>query len=218
MEFLVYTTPSLAKAVSQKDATNDAFKDFERILIDNNACVAHVSEKFSTLVVDVPDSKADALEQLFSTDAAWKSHISLVEPLLFQVRVNLGDAFAKAARSNPADPSLRPINDILVKYDAVLKNQFDAFVGFCKESEDSGHTDTVLYRWTKSLVDNPAKQEHYATRFTIYAEGGNEVYSRHAADGLEADLTPLVGGGMIERLSKFNTDPAQNPQAGPEFR
>ncbi|QQG37046.1 MAG: hypothetical protein HYS17_04585 [Micavibrio aeruginosavorus] len=129
----------------------------------------------------------------------------------YQVRINLADSFATVARANAADPALKPLTDVLSKYNATIKNQFDAFADFCREAEANGQTDSDLYRWTKQTVDNPEKQARYATRFTVYADGGKEVYDRAIADGLEADLRPLLGG-MITRINKFDSNPARNPQ------
>ena len=46
---------------------------------------------------------------------------------------------------------------------------------------------------------------------------GNEVYGKEAADALEADFRPLVGQ-LITRLSKYDTNPANNPQPPSGFR
>lgn len=129
----------------------------------------------------------------------------------YQVRINLADSFAAVARANMSDPVLKPLTDVLSKYNAVIKNQFDAFADYCKDAEANGQTDSDLYLWTKRTVDNPAKQVHYATRFTVYADGGKEVYDKAIADGLEADLQPLIGS-MITRINKFDSNPARNPQ------
>jgi hypothetical protein len=45
----------------------------------------------------------------------------------YQIRVNLGDEFAEAARSNPDSPAMRPLTDILSRHRATLKCQLDAF-------------------------------------------------------------------------------------------
>jgi hypothetical protein len=36
------------------------------------------------------------------------------------------------------------------------------------------------------------------------------VYGREAADALEADLRGLVGGGVVTRISRHDTNPANN--------
>jgi hypothetical protein len=68
-----------------------------------------------------------------------------------------------------------------------------------------------LYEWTKAAIENPAKKEKYLKSFTAYVEG-HEVYPKGIADALEADLQPLARGGLITRLSKYDTNPANNPQ------
>ena len=47
--------------------------------------------------------------------------------------------------------------------------------------------------------------------FTVYVDD-REVYAREIADALEADLQPLVSSGLIARISKYDTNPAKNPQ------
>lgn len=129
----------------------------------------------------------------------------------YQVRVNVAEQFAVAARAGCADPALKPLADILARHDAVLKNQFDAFADFCRDCEARGDLEHPLYDWTRKVVDNPAKQAAYATRFTVYADGGKETYAKSTADSLEAALQPLVGT-LLTRVSKIDADPANNPQ------
>jgi hypothetical protein len=45
----------------------------------------------------------------------------------------------------------------------------------------------------------------------LYVEG-KEVYAEEIADALEADLRSLVKTGLIARVSKYDTNPANNPQ------
>jgi hypothetical protein len=45
-----------------------------------------------------------------------------------------------------------------------------------------------------------------------------EVYAKDLADALESDLQPLVGGGLITKMSKHDTNPANNPQPPAQFR
>jgi hypothetical protein len=47
--------------------------------------------------------------------------------------------------------------------------------------------------------------------FTVYVEG-REVYAKEIAEALEADLQPLISRGLITRISKYDTNPANNPQ------
>ena len=77
-----------------------------------------------------------------------------------------------------------------------------------------------LYLWTKETVQKQmVKGENgfYSTRFSIYADGGQEVYSKDVADQLEADLQPLKEAGMIKVIQRFDSDPKNNPQAPEKF-
>ena len=68
-----------------------------------------------------------------------------------------------------------------------------------------------LYQWTKATIENPAKKEKYLKSFTLYVDD-REVYAKEIADALEADLQPLATSGLITRISKYDTNPANNPQ------
>ncbi len=135
----------------------------------------------------------------------------------YQVRIYLADAFAETARRDPGDPALKPLTDILAKHRATMKCQFDAFADYVAAAEMQGAAKYPLYAWTKATVEDPAKKEKYVKSFTLYVEG-QEVYAKAAADALEADLQPLVGGGLITRLSKHDTKSANNPQPPARFR
>jgi hypothetical protein len=41
---------------------------------------------------------------------------------------------------------------------------------------------------------------------------GAEVYGKEVADAVEAELAKLVGASGITRVSRFDTNPANNPQ------
>ena len=92
-----------------------------------------------------------------------------------------------------------------------------AFAGYCAEAEARGVEHYPLYAWTKAAIDDPAKKAKYLKSFSIHV-GGAEVYARESADALEAALTPLVGAGVVKRLAKHDTDPANNPQMPEEYR
>lgn len=180
------------------------------------------------------------------------------EELKWQVRINLSDQFAAAARANPSDPSLKPLLDVLAKYNAVLKHQKMAFAGFLPHFEkDEGPVlrqkiqealtaideaaarndltaqieamkafDEIssryverlrLYLWTKETLQKPGIEQKYARRFTIYADGGKEIYDKAIADALEKDLQPLIANGMVLKVDKFDSDPAHNPQPPKKF-
>ena len=129
----------------------------------------------------------------------------------YQLRIYLADAFAEAARRTPDDPALRPLTDILARHRAALKCQFDAFADYVAEAEQQGTADYPLYAWTKATIEDPAKRAKYLKSFTIYVDG-HEVYAKEIADALESELQPLVGGGLITRFSKHDTNPMNNPQ------
>jgi hypothetical protein len=135
----------------------------------------------------------------------------------YQIRIYLADEFAEMARSDPKNPALKPLTDILAKHDAALKCQYDAFAGYVAEAEQHGTQNYPLYAWTKATIENPAKKEKYIKSFTLYASG-LEVYAKEIADALEKDLQPLVGGDLITRLSKHDTNPANNPQPPARYR
>ncbi len=135
----------------------------------------------------------------------------------YQIRINLSDEAAKVARSDPGNPVLKPLTDILAKHGAVMKSQFDAFADYVAQAEKFGPGDYPLYKWTKATIENPEKKEKYLKSFTLYA-GGNEVYAQEIADALELDLQPLIGGELITRLSKHDTNPANNPQPPAQYR
>ena len=129
----------------------------------------------------------------------------------YQIRIYLSDQFAEVARRDPDNPAIKPLTDILAKHHAAMKSQFDAFADYVAEAEKNGPKNYPLYAWTKATIENPAKKEKYTKSFTLYAEG-QEVYAKELADALEKDLQPLVGGALITRLSKHDTNPANNPQ------
>jgi hypothetical protein len=99
----------------------------------------------------------------------------------------------------------------LKKHDAVLKCQFDAFADYVREAEANGVQNYPLYEWTKDTIEDPAKKAKYARSFTLYV-GRDEVYDGDKADALEAELKPLVGGPIITKMFRYDTDPAHNPQ------
>ncbi len=130
----------------------------------------------------------------------------------YQIRFDLSDqAQAEALRRKHPDPSLKPLSDLLTEHHAVAKCQFDAFADYVAVAEAEGVDKYPLHAWTKATIDNPAKKEKYLKSFTIYVED-QEVYSKQIADALEADLQPLAACGLITHLSKYDTNPANNPQ------
>jgi hypothetical protein len=98
-----------------------------------------------------------------------------------------------------------------------MKSQYDAFAGYVAEAERHGIDQYPIYQWTKDTIENPAKKAKYQKSFTLYVDG-DEVYATDKADALEAELQPLVGGGLVTRLAKHDTNPANNPQPPARYR
>ena len=136
---------------------------------------------------------------------------SMSGDLKFQLRLTLRDEFAPVARNDPGDPSMSALTDILHRHHAVMKCQFDAFAVYVSEAEANGVENYHLYEWTKKTIDDPAKKAKYLTSFTLYV-AGQEVYEKDQADALETELKPLVGGPIVAKMFKYDTDPAHNPQ------
>ena len=136
---------------------------------------------------------------------------------LYQVRIDLDDEAAERARRDPGNPALKSLKAILDRHRAKLVCQYDAFAGDVAEAEREGVERYPLYEWTKATIENPAKKAKYLTSFTIYVDG-DEVYAKEKAEALEAELQPLVGGGLVTRLAKHDTNPANNPQPPARYR
>ena len=109
------------------------------------------------------------------------------------------------------DPALAQLFVILAKHRAAPKCQFDAFVEYVASAEAQGVESYPLYQWTKATIEDSVKKDKYLKSFTLYVDG-QEVYGKEVADALEADLQPLITSGVIKRISKYDTNPANNPQ------
>jgi hypothetical protein len=131
----------------------------------------------------------------------------------YQVRFDVShSATAESVRRKLCVPALAPLFDILAEHRAVLKCQFDAFAEYVAAAEKHGVENYPLYQWTKATIENPAKKEKYLRSFTVYVDD-REVYAKEIADALEEDLQPLATSGLITRISKYDTNPANNPQS-----
>ena len=135
----------------------------------------------------------------------------------YQLRINLSDELAAVARRDPADPAIGPLAAVLSRHKAALKCQFDAFADYVAEAERNGTENYPLHAWTKATIEDPAKKAKYLKSFTLYV-GGREVYDKAPAEALEADLQPLLDSGLLERLAKHDTNPANNPQMPAKYR
>lgn len=139
------------------------------------------------------------------------------EPWQYQIRVNLNDEFAELVRANPGNLALKPLTDVLDKHHATLKCQLDAFAQYVAEAEEEGAEKFPLYKWTKSTLEDPEKRAKHSKSFTLHIRG-HEVYPEETADALASDLQPFVGGSCVTRLTKHDTNPANNLPIPPEYR
>ena len=135
----------------------------------------------------------------------------------YQLRVDLAEEAAGAARAGAEHAGLGPLSAILAAHDAALVCQYDAFAGYCAEAEARGVEHYPLYAWTKAVIADAAKRAKYVKSFSLHV-GGAEVYARETADALEAALAPLVGAGVVTRLAKHDTNPANSPQMPKKYR
>ncbi len=135
----------------------------------------------------------------------------------YQLRVYLSDELAEVARNDRGNPALKPLEDVLNRHHATPISQFDAFENYVVEAEKHGPENFPLYKWTKATVDDPDKRAKHIRAFALRVSG-NEVYAKEAADALEADLQPLVGDELVTRISKHETNPANNLSVPPEYR
>jgi hypothetical protein len=130
----------------------------------------------------------------------------------YQVRFDVSDAAtAESIRQKLREPVLALLFEILAKHQAAPKCQFDAFAEYVAAAEEHGVEGYPLYYWTKETIENPTKREKYLKSFTVYVDG-QEVYAKEIADALEADLQRIATDGSITRISKYDTNPANNPQ------
>ena len=129
----------------------------------------------------------------------------------YQVRLYLDEGLAEAARLNPSSEKLKRLSGVLAKHHAKLRCQFDLFADYVAEAERRGTENYHLYEWTKATIEDPAKRAKHLKVFSLHVND-EEVYAKDIADALESDLIPLVDGTLIERLSKHDTNPANNPQ------
>jgi hypothetical protein len=141
----------------------------------------------------------------------------MTEQWQYQLRVYLNEDLAEVARRDRSNPALQPLTDVLDQHQATLVSQFDAFENYVAEAEQHGPEGYPLYKWTKATVDNPAQRAKHIKTFALHISS-DEVYAKEAADALEADLQPLVGGSVVMRMSKHDTNPANNLQVPAEYR
>jgi hypothetical protein len=135
----------------------------------------------------------------------------------YQLRIYLADELAEVARRDFAAPALGPLPRVLEKHSATMKCQLDAFADYVADAEAHGIEDYPLYAWTKATIEDPVKRAKHLRSFALHIKG-EAVYPVQEADALEADLQPVVDGTSILRISRHDTNPANNPQVPERYR
>ena len=130
--------------------------------------------------------------------------------LLYQVRLDVTEDVAQEVRNKNYYKLNKYIETILLKVDAELICQFDAFNNFVIECEKENNTNNALYKWTKDTIENNIKKIKYLKSFTIYVNG-NQLYEKKTADYLESEIKKL-NEKKILKINKYNSDPKNNPQ------
>lgn len=131
--------------------------------------------------------------------------------LQFQLRITVASGMADALRADPTYASHAALRDVLLRHNATLKCQFDAFADYVSEAEKRGTENDPLYQWTRDTIENPQKKAKYLQSFTVYVNGA-EIYGKRIADEMEIDLLKLVSEDGIESVARFDTNPANSPQ------
>lgn len=131
--------------------------------------------------------------------------------LQFQLRITVASGMADALRADPTYASHAALRDVLLRHNATLKCQFDAFADYVSEAEKRGTENYPLYQWTRDTIENPQKKAKYLQSFTVYVNGA-EIYGKRIADEMEIDLLKLVSEDGIESVARFDTNPANSPQ------
>ena len=130
--------------------------------------------------------------------------------LLYQIRLDVTEDIAQEVRNKNYHKLNEYINAILLKVDAELICQFDAFNNFVIECEKENNTNNALYKWTKDTIENSLKKKKYLKSFTVYVNG-EQLYNKKTADYLESEIKKL-NEKRILKISKYNSDPKNNPQ------
>jgi hypothetical protein len=132
-------------------------------------------------------------------------------PLQFQLRITASQELAQSLREDPAADAHAELHEILQQHNATLKCQFDAFADYVSEAERLGTEHYPLYQWTRQTIENPEKKAKYMLSFTVYVNG-DEVYDKDVADAIESELMRVADTCGMTRVSRFDTNPANNPQ------
>nr|WP_222858449.1 hypothetical protein [Paraburkholderia phenoliruptrix] len=129
----------------------------------------------------------------------------------FQLRLTVAPQLAEALRADASAAAHKELERILHRHDASVKCQYDAFADYVSEAERDGIEQYPLYQWTRDTIENPQKKAKYLRSFTVYVKG-EQIYEKQVADAMETELSELVNEHGIQAVSKFDTNPANNPQ------
>jgi hypothetical protein len=135
----------------------------------------------------------------------------------YQIRVYLNDAMAEMARRDEHADVIKPLMDVLENHRATMKCQYDAFADYVREAEKNGTQADPLYLWTKETIEDPEKKRKHLGAFAVHV-AGDVAYDKDTAEALESDLQPLVQTGLIERVSRQDSNPANNIPIPARFR
>ena len=134
---------------------------------------------------------------------------------LYQLRIKTDQTLSEDLRGASESETARQVLSALDRFDARLACVFDEFCGYCAEAEKNGIENYPLYHWTKSVIDDPKKQQKHQRSFTIYM-GAAAVYPVASAQDLMAALEAIASGKNIH-VQLVDTDPSKNPQPPGEF-
>ena len=134
---------------------------------------------------------------------------------LYQLRIKTDQTLSEDLRGASESETARQVLSALDRFDARLACVFDEFCGYCAEAEKNGIENYPLYHWTKSVIDDPKKQQKHQRSFTIYM-GAAAVYPVASAQDLMAALEAVANGKNIH-VQMVDTDPSKNPQPPAEF-
>ena len=130
--------------------------------------------------------------------------------LLYQIRLDVTEDIAQEVRNKNYYKLNEYIDAILLKVNAELICQFDAFNNFVIECEKENNANNALYKWTKDTIENSLKKKKYLKSFTVYVNG-SQLYEKKTADYLESEIKKL-NEKKILKINKYNSDPKNNPQ------
>jgi hypothetical protein len=134
---------------------------------------------------------------------------------LYQLRIKTDQTLSEDLRGASESETAHQVLSALDRFDARLACVFDEFCGYCAEAEKNGIENYPLYHWTKSVIDDPKKQQKHQRSFTIYM-GAAAVYPVASAQDLMAALEAVASGKNIH-VQLVDTDPSKNPQPPGEF-